>query len=145
MTDPQRFIVRDKAIRGRAMYAVAHITHEPLMEVIVRPYRKDRTAAQNALLWMWCRQISEDFAHARGEENWFEPEAWKLEFQEKFLGMKTIKTPAGPKDVLIGTSELTTADFSAFLEKLDHYAGSVLKIALTHPQDLYLEAMGREA
>ena len=41
------------------------------------------------------------------------------------------------------TSELSVKEFAELLEKVDHYAGSELEIILTHPEDIYLEAMGR--
>jgi len=116
------------------------------IDLRAKPHKKDRSLAQNNLLWMWLTIIAREYAQARDEaHDWFEPEVWKFQFQEKFLGYKSFKVPEGVRHKLIGTSELNTADFTAFLSDVEHYAGSVLNITLPHPEDVFYEAMGRKA
>lgn len=45
------FILRTADIRGRAVEAVANTKLEPLMEVLIRPYKKSRTIGMNAGYW----------------------------------------------------------------------------------------------
>lgn len=134
-----------KAVIGllQALYEYYKRDQTKAFEVIIRPYRKNRSLAQNNLMWLWLTRIAREYAHARDEkEDWYDPKVWKEEFQSKFLGYRVVNTPSGERPHLIGTSELNTAAFSAFLNDIEHYAGSALEISLPHPEDIYYEAMG---
>jgi len=139
--NPDRFIIRDKVIRARAAAAVSSIRHEPLMEVVIREYRKNRTLAQNRLLMLWCREISLHEYQATG--NLWEAEAWKLWLKRRFLGEEAVEVNGEVITQIRQTSKLDTKEFSEFLELVDHWAGSERDLNLTHPDDLYYEAMWR--
>ena len=51
MPEKQSFIVRSKQIRGDAVIAVQEIQAEPVIQVIIKPYRKDKSAEQLGYLW----------------------------------------------------------------------------------------------
>jgi len=143
-----RYILRDKSILKRLLailvkwYRGWSQKNENLTyEVIIRPYKKNRTLAQNNLMWMWLNHIAVFFEKEHGQR--FSDEAWKEEFQEKYLGYKVIKTPSGPKKKLIGTSGLNIAQFTEFLNNVERYANTELGINLPHPEDIYYEAIGK--
>jgi len=51
MTEKQTFVIRDKAIRERAMRAVSVIQHEPLMQVTIKEYKKSKSQEQLGYLF----------------------------------------------------------------------------------------------
>lgn len=142
----KRFRLREGGGRGAVIVAINALPQEGDYDVILREHKSDRSLAQNNLMWMWLTIIAREYAQARDEaKDWYSPEEWKEEFQEKFLGYKAVRMPSGTKNRLIGTSELTTRQFTAFLEDMEHYCGSVLNITLPHPEDVYYEALRKMA
>ncbi len=146
MQDTRRYILRDFSIRDSCktyLDTIAIDSDKPL-EVIVRPYKKKRSLAQNNLLWMWLGLI----ANYLGDEHGIgtTSEDLKEEFQERFIGLKTyLKSDGTVGQRLRGTSELNTAEFTEFLNRIDVYCGSELGLRLPHPDDIWCEAMGRAA
>ncbi len=150
----KRYILRDFTIRDSCktyLDTIAIDADKPL-EVLVRPYKKNRSLAQNNLLWMWlgliANHIREEYGLMfDGMEGTPTSEDLKDYFQRKFLGFKTYPMPGYEylADRVRGTSELNTAQFTEFLQRIDVYAGSELGLRLPHPADLFYEAMGEAA
>lgn len=150
------FILRDNAIRDRFTVAVNAIPigdDEPLIKGTLEVYRKDRSAAQNRLMWMWLGEISRHLYDERGIKN--TAEDLKDHFQRNYLGWRMYNNPGNPSvseatinnpvsaTRVIGTSELNTAQFTEFLTHIDVYASAELGLTLPHPEDVYYEAMGK--
>lgn len=47
------FIIRSEEVRLRVLVVIESLPMEPLHEIIIRPYHKDRSAAQNSTYWLW--------------------------------------------------------------------------------------------
>jgi len=110
-----------------------------VMQVEIRPYTKRRTLAQNRLLHQWCRELSDGYEDTGGERH--SPEVWKQLLKDTFLGKDSHEIMGRIVETQIGTSDLNTSEFVAFLERVDHYAATI-GVQLTHPDDIWLEAMG---
>lgn len=123
---------------GKVLYKC---TNEPdPIKVKIEPYKKNRSLAQNNLMWMWLTEIAKFLNNEHGIKA--KPEDLKVEFQGRWLGYKTcVHSSGGYFDKLIGTSELTTPMFTEFLNQMEIYANSELGMQLPHPEDMYYEAM----
>lgn len=65
MSEKRSFILRSKSVACNLFAYVLGLFGENddpavVMEVIIRPYKADRTLAQNALLHVWCKEIADD-------------------------------------------------------------------------------------
>ena len=100
----------------------------------IKLYRKDRSAAQNKLLWMWLTIIGNELGYTKDEI--YE------EMVDLYLPMIEMRRFNGEKrEVRLTTSKLNTKEFTEFLSNIDLFA-SGMGIILPHPEDLMWEAMG---
>ena len=60
----QRFILRGDKVKARCINWITdfQLDANPVVEVIVRPYKKSRTQEQNDTFHMWCGSIAEHSA-----------------------------------------------------------------------------------
>jgi hypothetical protein len=137
-----RTILRTERNLAHAMHELSGIKldEDHPMQMVISEYRKDRTLAQNRLYWKWMGEISLGHMQATGEQH--APDVWAEYFKRQFLPVKfyTVRNIMIEKQP--STRELTTKEFSDYLERIDHFAADDLGIVLTHPQDIYAEAMG---
>ena len=150
MSSVKRIIIRDSSTKAVACTQINIQPEDGTREIIIRDYRKNRTLAQNNLMWMWLTQIAnfirEEYGSVMLEEMGSvpTPEDLKDYFQRQLLGFKTYAMPGNEDyaDRVRGTSDLNTAEFTEFLNRIDVYAGSELGLKLPHPEDIWYEAMG---
>ena len=117
----QHFIVRDLSIRQNAVSAVAHITQEPLCEVIIREYVENRSLEQNSYLHALFRNMAKKYSESYGDQ--FSPDAWKLFFKRKFLGSESVTMPGGDVvEVERSTARQNKTEFSEFVNSVLEYS-----------------------
>ena len=134
-------IIRTEADRHSAAQAIQFLPLNKPLKVTVEVYKKNRSLAQNNLLWMWMTQLSNEYGLKAGK--FYDPEVWKLQMCKQFLGMEHLEFQNGEEwEEIRVTSKLNTAEFTQFLEDIDHFVGSEYEVQLKHPDDLYHEAMG---
>ena len=100
--------------------------------VIIEPYKKDRTKAQNRLYWLWLGIIAADTGNS--------PENLHEVLKLKFLGTEKIQSLGYLIEIPKSTTKLTTQEFTDYLDKIEALALSI-DIRLPHPAELYYEAM----
>lgn len=54
-----KFILKNEDIRQRAVSHLLDLTFDPPFEVVIRPYKKDRSLEQNARMWALHRAAAE--------------------------------------------------------------------------------------
>ena len=104
--------------------------------------KSNRSNAQNRLLWKWNQEIAEHLREHFGQENSSE-EVHEVLVRKK-CGVKVIQV--GEEDPIITrkkTRKMNTAEFSEYLNWLECYSAEYLQLQVTHPADLYYEAMGK--
>ena len=115
--------------------------HEKVFELEIREHKKNRSKAQNRLMHLWFTKMSREVFLTHGKQ--IDPEGWKEYFKLFFLGKEVIEMPNGQLSERVRrTRDLNTTQMSAFLNDVDHMAGSEYQIQLPHPEDLWREAMG---
>ena len=65
----KRWILRDKRIRDFCSGYIKDqkIDEDQVIEVIMRPYNKNRSLEQNDMFHAWCGTIAEKTGHSKGE------------------------------------------------------------------------------
>lgn len=80
-----------KDIEQRTKHILKRINdwdYETPIAITLKPYTNPRTISQNAMLHMWCRQLS---AHYLKKVDTATPENMKLMMKQRFLGVEDIK------------------------------------------------------
>ena len=135
------FILRDSSIRDSAKTYLDTLSlgpDEKPWKVTIEPYKKNRSLAQNSLLWLWLTRLSNFLRNENGLNTM--PEDLKDHFQRTYLGNRPYQLDGKTYVRLVGTSDLNTAQFTDFLNRIEEYANNA-GLNLPHPEDMYYEAM----
>lgn len=117
-------------VKNNAIKAIQEL--DGVYSIEITKYKKDRTASQNKLMWMWLGYISKDTGSTPDELH----EIFKL----KFLGSETLSALGFKIERPKSTTKLTTQEFTDYLTKIETLSTSI-GIRLPRP-DEYYEAMG---
>ena len=153
------FILRNEEVQKTAANFVFEMPIDPLHEVIIRPHKKDRTAAQNALMWLWFTTIAGE--HGETKEDVHEQYKGQIlvhiyerdnpEYAEMIETVRGIHRDGKIKQAkqlhkaivkLTSTTRATVEQFTEYLNDIEKDAISK-GIKLEHPEDRYNLAMGR--
>ena len=120
MPEQRLFIVRNKGIRGAAVVAVQEIQAEPVMQVIIKPYRKSKSAEQLGYLFAgvlpsiskWLEETGLDRGEHQSVDDLYE---WFIdEYAEKHIvtafGMDKVSSKSA--------SKMNTKEMSYFIERI---------------------------
>jgi hypothetical protein len=137
----RRFILRTPAIRERAAEYVASlpVSEEKPLEVVIRPYRRNRTLAQNNLAHKWFAAIADAYEESHGER--IAAEAFKEYLKRQLLGEQAKEIMGQLVTTTRNTSDLSVMEFRDFLDAVDRWAVENLQLFLPRGHD-YEEAMG---
>jgi hypothetical protein len=138
----RRLILRNATIRDRAAEIVAGlpVSEEKPLEVLVRPYQKRRSLAQNSLYWKWVDAIRLHIIDSTGKR--FSKDEVHEWLAAEFLPTRVVEIAGKAKATRTSTARLSTKEMVGYLEAIEHWAGADLQCYLEHPADLWLEAMG---
>ncbi len=139
--DKKVFILRDSTIRDRLKVYLDTLRlgpDEKPLKVTVEPYKANRSLAQNNLMWLWLTALSNFLRQEHGTNA--TPEDLKDHFQRTHLGTRPNELDGKLRVRLVGTSDLNTAQFTDFLNRIEEYANNA-GLNLPHPEDMYYEAM----
>jgi len=138
----QVYVIRNDELKAAAKREIDNLPTDPIYQIVIQEYHRDRTGAQNRLMWHWLREISNGWDDTRG--NRYGPESWKEYFCEKFLGKEVVDLPMGGHMIRnYGTSKLKVKEFGEFLSRLEAHAVVELEIHLTHTADYQMAINGQ--
>lgn len=121
-----QFILVDESRRQNAIAHIKSLDLKTKWGVDVKPYKKNRSLAQNNTMWLWLGLIG-DFMGESAED------LHDL-FKMQFLGYEE-KTIAGePVTRLRSTAKLSTIEFSQYMTKIEMVAKELF-IVLPYPDD----------
>lgn len=110
------FILRDAAIRDRAVAAVGELAiSDPPAELVIRPHRNIRSLEQNAKLWALLHEVAD-------QVEWYgkklSPESWKEIFSASLKKQTAVPSIDGDSFVILGasTSRMTVGEMSNMIE-----------------------------
>ena len=127
-------IITNQSDKDRVIKHVQALNIDKPWSVDVKPYKKNRSLAQNKLLWKFLGII--------GNELGYDPQDCHDVICQKLLGIEQ-KTVMGEEIIVIkGTSKLKVKEFSLFIEAIIRFAIGDLGIYLPTNDDLYFESQG---
>lgn len=156
------FVILDDLRAQRAIEAIRLLPSEDKThEVLIRPYKQDRSALQNSLLWFWYGVIGAELGWEKDDTHDFFKKKFLVRIYERddvdYAGMvdavRKIWNAGMRADAntltrqIIKLTSTTTANvdqFTEYLTLIERHAAR-LGIVLPRPEDRYLVAMGRAA
>ena len=90
--------------------------------VVIAEHKAKRSGEQNRRLWALLNDISAN-AWVGGRQ--FSAEAWHEHFKRQFIGIEELP---GGATAGISTTTLGVAEFSAYMDRIEHYAAQSLGI-----------------
>lgn len=141
----QFFIIRNDFDRVRVSDAIKGIDLKKPHSVEVKEYRKNRSLAQNRLMWMWVNEIAEHCGYNPEEAAQAldvpSPDDIHEMFKQRLLGTVKREILGDSYQVARSTTQLTTAEFTDYLSRIET-AAAMLQITLTKPDDYRFAMMG---
>lgn len=127
-------IINNEADKDRAVSHIKALNTGKPWSVEIKPYKKNRSLAQNKLFWRYMGII--------GEEIGYDPQDCHDVICQKLLGTEH-KTVMGDVIIVIkGTKKLNVKEFAHFIEAIIRFAIADLGIYLPTNDDLYYESQG---
>ena len=111
-----------------------------VLEVEVRDHKTNRSLSQNRLYWRWAREIADHIESTMGEIH--SDEAIHALLKQTFLPMRCATIRGEAVRERKSTAKLNTKEMAEYMEKVDQWASRDLGLVLSHPEDLYYQAMG---
>ena len=127
-------IIHNESDKDRAISHIKALNIDKPWSVDVKPYKKNRSLAQNKLYWKWITCI--------GDEIGYTSEEMHVIMADKFLVTKFVEYDDDKIKMDKSTSRLNTKEFTEYLEYIDRWAAGEMGIVLPSPEDLIYEAMG---
>jgi hypothetical protein len=121
----------NEQVKNNAIKAIEGLNG--VYEIEIKKYRKNRSNAQNRLMWMWLGIISDETGNSAEDLHSI--------FKMKFLGSERITALGTTFERPKSTTMLTTTQFSDYLDKIEGLA-TQCQIILPHPVGLYEDAHG---
>ena len=106
----QTFIIRSTATRAEAINAVAAITSDPLMCVIIKPYEKTRSDEQNRKIHALFSEIA--------QQTGYSPAEVKQMCKRDILGSKVVEYKGQKYEVLPETHRMSVKDMVDFIDQI---------------------------
>lgn len=125
------FILRDDNVRHAALSRIRSLPYDQLYEVSIKPYKSNRSIAQNRLYWHWISELSDQTGYEKDAlHEYFKKYKLSVELVEIF-GVVQVKARS--------TASLDTKQFTEYLQQIENFAVEN-GFSLTFP-DYYLEAI----
>lgn len=153
-------VITSEEVKDRVCELVVSIPFEPRHEIIIRPVEKNQSASQRGLYWMWITTISDKTGETKDEVHFRMKKKHLVRIFERDdpdgygqmictvrdlhkQGMKTESKLLAEQIVkLTSTTAATVAQMMEYMTDLEHDVWEQ-GIVLPHPEDRYLEALGR--
>ena len=127
-----RFIIRSKDIRQRCLEAVSVITSDVIQEVTIKPYVKNKSAAQLGYLWSTVIPTIRQHVEDATGDRYTDQDIYDYYIDE--LAPHRVVTISGkPKVVHISASQMTVADMQTFLTDIINVAAEDYDCVIPYP------------
>jgi len=100
-------------------------------DITVNIHRQTRSIPQNKLYWLWINAISKDTGNDPADLHLYFGEKWLPKDSYLIFGEVNLRP--------LSTTKLNTAEFTAYLDKIQIFASAELGIVLPQPDDLVFE------
>jgi hypothetical protein len=121
------FIIRDPAIRERAVAFLNQLDLSKPWQLVVTPFKRNRSLQQNNLYWGWIGMIAQETGN--GNEDIHE---W---LKRRFLAPSFVTVGNETQEIRRSTTKLNTKEMSEYMAQVEAWAASELGIVLPRPED----------
>ena len=128
-------IIRDERARARVLRLLMSLDLTKPWKVTVERTTKRRSLRQNSLLWMWHSEV----VKAVGEHTGMDAEDIHEFFKHKFLTPRMIEIN-GESVPRYTTTKLTTAEMSAYMDRIYAFCTSEIGLLLPLPDEYLRDA-----
>jgi len=141
------------AVATRAADVIKRLPHDGSIDVFIRTHKEDRSLKQNRLMWMWNGEFGASYGITKEESH----AQFKWRFCRPILirddddgTLKALFDRADSPELarrfidLISTRDMSMSQLAEALTEYDRWCG-YNGIILTHPDDIYFEAIGEAA
>ena len=113
-----RIILRGQAQKDHALKSLMNIEFNPdkLMELTIKPYKKNRSLEQNALYWKWMMICADELGYTK--------EGMHQTFMHELLLPIIVDTPLG-EIVEYTTTKLKVKEMASYMEQVSFTAGQM--------------------
>ncbi len=129
-----QYILIDRQRKENCINYISSLTDYDKYEVVIKPYKKNRSTSQNRTMWMWYNELSKHTGHT--------PEELHEQMKVSVLGVDRRVVHGQALIIPKSTTGLSTKDMSEFMRAIEELARE-LQVRLPIPDD-YKYAMGRE-
>lgn len=126
-----KFTTHTPAQRSAALRYIEELPSGKVYDINVTLHRERRTLDQNRLYWLWLAAISAECGHTSEELHAY--------FKAQYLTHRTALVFDEPTPMEVSTRALSKEEFTAYIERIQAFAGSELGLRLPNPEDLYFE------
>jgi hypothetical protein len=105
--------LRNQSDKQKVIDYIVKLPDKPY-DISVKLHKQTRTCPQNRLYWMWINAISKDTGNEPEDLHDYFGGRWLPEHRYVMNGMTHVKP--------ISTTKLNTAEFTAYLDKMDYYS-----------------------
>ena len=122
------FIIRDQTIRERAVAFINGLDLGKPWQLVVTPFKRNRSLAQNNLYWGWVGIMAQETGNANDDiHEWL---------KQRFIAPSFVNINGETQEIRRSTTKLNTREMSEYLDKVEMWANSELGILLPRPDDL---------
>jgi len=116
----KRFIIRPEnreTVSNSIREYLEMLNIDKPQEIIVREYKKNRSANQNSLLWKWYGCISQELGYNKDEIHDL--------MRYKFLGMRAKEVAGQRIEYLPSTTKLKVGEMAEYMEAISRFAAEL--------------------
>ena len=121
----EKIFIREERHRDHAISRIQALNKDTVWEVSIKPYKKNRSLEQNALMWKWYDILGADLGYTTEEVH--------EEMMRKLLTPVCINTPSGVVEVY-STRKLKVKEMAEYLQGIERTA-TEMGIGLPRPSD----------
>jgi len=150
----ETFHLASERVSKRLTEIITTLPKDGTLDVVIQDHKDDRSLSQLRLKWLWMTEFGAHYGETKERSN--QIYKWKcmrpILIRDDKTGVmadlfnRAAESPAMAKKFcdLIHTDEMDMGQMAESLTEFDNWAGRN-GIVLTHPDDLYLAAIGESA
>ena len=128
-----KYILIDEQRRNNAIEYIKSLDIKKPIEILIKPYKKNRSLSQNSTYHMWLADIAPEFG--------YKPEELHETLKVRFLGVKEYMVDGVKLIKPKSTTELSTKEMAEYMSMVEMLAHSH-NIRLRIPDDYNLALRG---
>lgn len=128
-----QFIILNEETKKAAIDFIRNLAPDKKWVCEIKKKTKKRSLSQNALMWMWLNDVAKQMSDITG----YDQDEMHAVFKKKFLVPRIVRVDDVEVDIY-STKNLTTKEFTEYLERIDRFCAQEFGIHVPHPQDMQL-------